>query len=211
MRPVHPIEVASWDVDGTLYSLPRLRLAVTRAALRALGDQRSLRALHEMRELARWRERMDEVRRRGGDLAALYAGPDGAATRRDRERARVLETRWYGDALAEIGIRPEVVGLYDALRARGIRQVALSDYDSGYKLAALKLTDRFSAVFSGESIGWLKPSAQLYRQVAHELGVAPSRWLHIGDRVDRDQRPAREIGCQTLILGREWPSGLGLI
>ncbi len=209
MPDLDRLEVVSWDVDGTLYSLPRLRLAIAATTLRGLVTGRLVRNVRELRELGRWRARMDGVRRAGGSIAAVYGGADAATVRAQRERVRELEQRWYGDAIARIGPRREVGPLHAALRARGVRQVVLSDYDSDYKLAALGLGGAFDAVYSGEALGWLKPAEELYRQVARELGVAPERWLHIGDRVDRDQRPARAVGCQTLILGRDrLPAGL---
>lgn len=212
LQAMNRIEVVSWDVDGTLYSLPRLRLAVASAAVHHLGRGQFRHNLRELRELSQWQALMNEVRRRGGDLRTLYDGPHGDARRRTRERVRALEGHWYGDAIERIGPRPEVGPLYAAFRARGIRQVVLSDYDSDYKLTALQLATSFDAVFSGEAIGWLKPAPQLYQDVARRLGVSPARWLHIGDRVDRDQDPARSIGCQTFILGTaRWPSGLAPI
>jgi putative hydrolase of the HAD superfamily len=148
---------------------------------------------------------MDVVREAGGALAGapLRAGIAPAAWQIERERVRAFERDWYGAALARIGARPECRAVHAALRARGVRQVVLSDYDSDYKLRALGFEGGFDAIFSGESMGWLKPSEQLYRRVAHALGVRPERWLHIGDRVDRDERPARTVGCQTLLVGRD--------
>ncbi len=202
MLELDRLDLVSWDVDGTLYSLLQLRIAISAAVLRGLGSGRFAGDMRELGELRRWNAKMDAVRRGGGNLTAAYANGDSARIRAERERVRGLEQRWYGDAIAKVGLRREVTPLYETLRARGLRQVVLSDYDSAYKLEALGLSGAFDAVFSGEGVGWLKPSEELYRHVARALNVAPERWLHIGDRVDRDERPARAIGCQTLILGR---------
>jgi HAD superfamily hydrolase (TIGR01549 family) len=207
--PLHPdgvqLELVSWDVDGTLYSLPRLRLAIAARVLGGVWAGRLGRDLAELRALSRWRTRMELVRAAGGDVAAACARAGEARWREQREHVRALERSWYGQAIARVGLRREVGPLHAALRARGVRQIVLSDYDSDYKLAALGLSDAFEAIYSGESLGWLKPSTELYRGLAERLGVAPERWLHIGDRVDRDQEPARALGCQTLLIGRDRP------
>jgi FMN phosphatase YigB (HAD superfamily) len=191
------VQVVSWDVDGTLYALPRLRLAIAVRALARAATGGLRGDLDELRRLARWRELMERVRAAGGDLRT--AGD--AASVGERDAIRALERRWYGDAIRRVGVRAGVRPLYRALAARGVRQVVLSDYDAEYKLAALGLAGAFAAVYSGESLGWLKPSTELYRRVTAAEGVAPQAWLHIGDRVDRDVVPARAIGCQAMILG----------
>ena len=105
------LEVVSWDVDGTLYSLPRLRLAVARYALAHPGQWR------ELVELERWRAAMDRARRAGGRLAP-YPG---------RARVRELERRWYGEALGVVGWRRYVGGYQYTARAGLGRQRSAGD------------------------------------------------------------------------------------
>src|SRR6187397_1533326 len=94
------LQVVSWDVDGTLYSLPRLRWAIARRALAGVVRGGFARNWRELRVLAAWRARMDAVRRADGNLAAVLAE---AALLEERERVRTLERRWYGEAIARVG------------------------------------------------------------------------------------------------------------
>ncbi len=189
-----PIEVVSWDVDGTLYSMSRMKWALLALALRQpMGAM-----LRELKQLQRVRREMALVRGAGGKLTA--------APPRDLS----LEEKWYGAALARIGLRPGLREVIDTLRARGLRQVVLSDYRSEYKLAALGLKDTFSAVYAGESFGWLKPAPELYRAWLAELKVEPERVLHIGDRLDTDGAAAG-LGCRVAILGRDWRTPADLL
>jgi FMN phosphatase YigB (HAD superfamily) len=188
------LEVVSWDVDGTLYSLPRLRRTIAYEVLRGVPRLRTLRDMRELMRLQRWRRRMEAARHAGGQLVL-----DGAA-QQEREVVRALERRWYAGLIGRIGARPAALELIAAFAARGLRQVVVSDYDAADKLDALGLGARFPSVFSGERLGWLKPAPALFARVHAELGVSPARWLHIGDRADTDGASAAAIGCRCLIL-----------
>ena len=179
------LEVVSWDVDGTLYSRPRMiRALVMRglvhpiAALRAIGT------------LERFRREMQRARRRGGVLPAPVA------------RDRAVEARWYGPAIARAGVRPGVRELTAHFAARGLRQVVLSDYHADYKLEALGLGGAFERAYAGEALGFLKPAAELFAAVTRALAVPPERILHIGDRADTDGA-AVAAGWRVVILGRD--------
>ena len=196
------VEVVSWDVDGTLYELPAMVRALRRAAL-GQALRRPLRVAREQRWLARLRRAMEVVRRGGGDLARLGPLP------RARAELATLEERWYGAAIAAAGPRPGVVDALEALRARGVRQVVVTDHPAAYKLEALGLGGWFERVYVGEELGHLKPSPRLMQAALAELGVEPQALLHIGDRADSDGPAARGAGCRVHVLapGRVGPIG----
>lgn len=193
------VELVSWDVDGTLYDMPRVKRAVIRAALLGLFSVRVVRNVREMRMLGRFRKAMARVRSSGGVL-----GADGIPANRDAILA--AEERWYGPAIGKVGLQPGVLELIEHFQTAGLRQIVVSDYRSEYKLARLGLQGRFEHAYAGETLGHLKPSAELFRRVVAEQGVAPERVLHIGDREDTDGVAAREVGCRVAILGAEFPS-----
>ena len=132
------IQVVSWDVDGTLYSMPRLRavialLAATRIA-RGLNEARCVRA--ELSELHKVREHIATVRSNGGVLSNL--GPLS-----DRERIMKIERRWYGEAIRRIGVTRLANNLIYRIGKAGLQQVIASDFYSDYKLQALGLEGSF--------------------------------------------------------------------
>ncbi len=171
-----PIRAVTWDVDGTLYSTRRLRLALMGAGLRALVTLR----LGDVRELLR-------LGRPGVRPPAL----------------RPIEDRWFAPALRRIGPRPGVRAAIDAVAARGLPQGIVSDYEAAAKLEALGLAGRFAAVIAGERLGERKPSPTPFLAAAALLGVPPEAVLHVGDRDDRDGAGARAAGCRVAILGRD--------
>ena len=77
---------------------------------------------------------------------------------RDEDTIALTQAEMYGRVLPHIGVQPEVVALMEWLRARGVIQVAFSDYRPSTKLSALGLDHLFDAVYAGEDIGFLKPA-----------------------------------------------------
>jgi phosphoglycolate phosphatase len=186
------VEVVSFDLDGTLYELPRLRAALRRLALgRLLGAP--LATPRELRRLARLRAAMEAVRRAGGDLATL-------ALSEPREALAALEERWYVPAARLAGPRPGLRELLGALRARGVRAVVLSDHPAASKLEALGLAGAFERVYVGEALGALKPSPAPFRALLADLGLAPGALLHVGDRADTDGAGGAAAGVRTVIV-----------
>lgn len=192
------IQVVSWDVDGTLYSMPRLRavialLAATRIA-RGLNEARCVRA--ELSELHKVREHIATVRSNGGVLSNL--GPLS-----DRERIMKIERRWYGEAIRRIGVTRLANNLIYRIGKAGLQQVIASDFYSDYKLQALGLEGSFSEIYAGEAMGFIKPNANMFRHISESLGVDSSHILHIGDMQKRDGVAAQGAGFQVAIIGKD--------
>jgi HAD superfamily hydrolase (TIGR01549 family) len=81
----------------------------------------------------------------------------------------------------------------------------ISDYAAEYKLEALGLDGRFTSIYVGESLGFVKPNPRVFERVAADFEIPTASLLHIGDRAERDYAGARAAGCQCLILGRDFP------
>lgn len=188
----------SWDVDGTLYSVGRLRRRLLGLLLREVAGGRGREAREELAALRSYRAGVEAARVAGGAL--------GEALRDGTRRAALLELegRWYGRALRRAGPRAGVVELLSFLAARGVPQVALSDYRAEYKLDALGLRTHFAAAYAGESLGYVKPSPKAFERIASDFGVPAAGILHIGDRAETDAASARAAGCRCLILGRDF-------
>ncbi len=185
------VRAVSWDLDGTLYDLSRLRRALLGAALARAAWPSTWRDLAALRGFLR---AMNAVRRRGGDLQHLQL---------DRPRAAhdAVEARWVVPALARLGPRPGVLALRARLADRGVRQVVLTDHPAEAKLRALGLAaGAFERVIVGEALGHLKPSPRPFLAAAEALGVRAGELLHVGDREDADGAGARAAGCQVVVL-----------
>ena len=194
------IRLVSWDVDGTLYSVGRLKWRLAGMLLREAARGRVLAARGELAALLSYRAKVEAARSAGGFLGEDLR--DGVR----REALTDLEARWYGRAIKETGARAGVRELLSFFAARGIPQVALSDYPAAYKLDSLGLRDRFAAIYVGESLGHVKPSPKAFERIAADFRVPAASLLHIGDREDTDGAAARAAGCRCLILGRDFRS-----
>ena len=51
------------------------------------------------------------------------------------------------------------------------------------------------------SIGVVKPSPQLFLVALHAMKVDPAATLFIGDSIERDIRPAKQLGFSTVLVG----------
>jgi len=62
----------------------------------------------------------------------------------------------------------------------------------------------FAADFVGSSTHWgvAKPSREFFERVLAVSGFAPEQVLYVGDRLDNDILPARDLGMRTAFLRR---------
>lgn len=176
------IRLVSWDCDGTLYSLPRLKRRLWRWAL-APGRQLRVSDLFRMLEHHRALDRLRATPQRIHELA-VFAG------------IAALEQETFAAIAADIGPSPKAVTLLNEARRRGLVQVVLSDQAAQAKVAALGLTDFFVAIYSAHALGALKPATLSFEHVQRTHGVAPHEHLHIGDRPATDGVGARAVGAR---------------
>jgi len=193
------ITAISWDVDGTLYSLPAMASVLAWLSIKYVLSTGVRRTTAECRVLREFRKRMSGIRAAGGVLPSN-------GSRKATSSQLSIERRWYGEAIRRVGVRKGLREALDNFRKAGLIQVVVSDYECSYKLSALELEDVFDGVFSGETIGYVKPSPKLFIAVAQELRIKPEQLLHIGDRRDRDGIAAAEAGCKVLILREDFRS-----
>lgn len=192
------IRLVTWDVDGTLYSLRRMKWHVLGRYLReALNGKRRI-AHQELTVLRRYRQMIDRARVGGGALARNL--PDEF----DFSSLEVGARRWYIESVAKAGPRSGVERVLMKLRERKIPQVVFSDYEANSKLQLLGLAEYFDAVYVGEVLGFVKPHSAVLERIANDFSVPIDTVLHIGDRADRDDAAARAAGCRCLILGRDF-------
>lgn len=192
------IKVVSWDVDGTLYSIGRMKWRLMGLLLREVVRGRGGVAQAELAALRRYRTRIEAARLAGGAL--------DEAMETHRQALLNTERRWYSPAIRNTGPRAGVTELLAFFAEKSIPQVVLSDYRAGYKLEALRIEDRFVSTYAGECLGFVKPSPKGFERIADDFEISTASLLHIGDRADVDGSGARAAGCPCLILGRDFQS-----
>jgi FMN phosphatase YigB (HAD superfamily) len=202
---IDEIKLVSWDVDGTLYSLRRMKWHVlTKYLKETICGNRAL-AHQQLTAWRRYRQMIDRARVEGGTLAGNLR--DGAERRSLETTAR----RWYGQAISKAGPRSGVERVLVRLRDLGIPQVVFSDFQSDAKLEILRLSEYFDSVYIGEHLGFVKPHPAVLKKIATDFSVPIESVLHIGDRADRDDAAARAAGCRCLILGRDFRNFTSLL
>lgn len=206
-RPLGDIEVISWDVDGTLYQMPKVVRGASALAIRRLLTLRAPQEAAELLVLSRFRKAMERARSEEG--GALRAGAlDGFLV--PRPGIIEMERRWYGPPIAAAGPWDGVHDLVDLFDELGLRQIVVSDYESEWKLELLGLAGRFERIYAGERLGALKPNPGLFVHVAKDLGIPPDRILHLGDRPETDGIAATAAGLRVRIFDQGFLTPRGL-
>ena len=119
----------------------------------------------------------------------------------EMERIRVPQLRernLLDTILRRIPPRKRAVELIRRFAEAGIPQVALSDFECGYKLEALGLRRYFQKAYSCQDLGFWKPSPIPLSIIQKEFGSRPQEHLHIGDRRDADGEAALRNGCRFM-------------
>ncbi|MBK6684824.1 MAG: HAD family hydrolase [Deltaproteobacteria bacterium] len=196
---MNPVRAISLDLDGTLYRVPRLRVAwrlrFERGLLVALVGARE-----KMRHEGPFADR-DALFEREVELVAPSFGLSF-----DEARRRLQDLRAALPEALTRGIKPYpgVRAALEAAHARGLKLAVFSDYEPGEKLNFLGL-DRlpFAAILGADSLGALKPHPRGFEEVARRLAVDPSEVVHIGDREDLDVEGALAAGMRALRFCRQ--------
>ncbi|MDO5844126.1 MAG: HAD family hydrolase [Methanocorpusculum sp.] len=85
----------------------------------------------------------------------------------------------------------------NTLKNAGVKLAVISNADpisSKKRLESLEFTEFFDIVVSPETFGVKKPDPQVYIKTIEALGVSANECAMIGDRIDRDVTPPRELG-----------------
>ena len=171
---------------------------------------------------------VEDVERRFRDAFAAappLAFPDGPATTRTvRERAwwRAVVRDALGRPDADLAfdacfvalyahyaeahawrVFPEVPGVLEALRSRGLRLGVVSNFDSRLPslLAALGIAPLIDVILHSSACGYAKPNPGMLHLAAKALGVRTALLLHVGDAAE-DVAAATAAGASVLRLER---------
>lgn len=99
---------------------------------------------------------------------------------------------------------PEVPGVLAALRRRGCKVAAVSNWDSRLPalLDRLDLSAAFDAILVSAIEGLEKPAPALFHRAAERLGVSPECCLHVGDSPLDDVRGAESARMRAVLIDR---------
>ncbi|HYN96352.1 MAG TPA: HAD family hydrolase [Pilimelia sp.] len=132
-------------------------------------------------------------------LSEQAGGQPGRAQLRAGVAARVEAL------LADTRLRPEAVGILQAVRQRGLRTAVVSDctYELPAFLPRLPIAPLVDARIYSVEVGRCKPEAAMYLAACWELGVAPQECLYIGDGGSRELTGAARVGMTAVRLAAD--------
>lgn len=189
LRP--PDLFLQWTIAGLSLGLlsPALCARVDVAKARADAERDARLAAWENE--SRGEIRIDEIYAQLGDRLDLDS--------ESLVRLMQLETELE---LAQSARNPFVGALYEAARRAGKRIGFLSDMYLGEAVIRQMLEQGGYAGYSFAHVSSTsfdtKARGSLYRTILRTEGLAPQRWLHVGDNFDSDVRAALEAGIRAL-------------
>jgi putative hydrolase of the HAD superfamily len=158
------------EAEGFWHRLSPLDLQVKLASLRA----------------SMWQAALERVG--VGDVPEL--------AQRSAERYNAYRTKYFT-------LFPGAVDLLRTLRERGMKLGIVTNGLSEThreKIALLKISEYFDAIFLSDEVGMVKPDPLLFAHACRTLGAAPAQSAMVGDRYDRDIRGALDAGLYTVWL-----------
>lgn len=139
-------------------------------------------------------------------LESVGVGKDPGLAKRSAERYHAYRVKYYT-------VFPGTIELLRSLRGRGLKLgIVTNGFSETHreKIALLRLTEYFDAIFLADEVGMVKPDPLLFAHACRVLGGSPACAAMVGDRYERDVRGAREAGLYTIWLNvrdEELPAG----
>ncbi len=112
-------------------------------------------------------------------------------------------------ASLEFAAFPDVEPALLALRERGLRLVAVSNWDCSLPiwLDLAGVGGLLDGVVSSAEVGQAKPSPAIFRVALAVAGVRAREALHVGDSMVNDVEGARAVGIRAMLVARDGCSG----
>jgi putative hydrolase of the HAD superfamily len=99
-------------------------------------------------------------------------------------------------------LRSGIPELLAELKARGLKLGLAANQPASTleRLDAAGIGPLFDDRSLSGTVGLLKPDVRLFLHACQALGVEPARCAMVGDRVDNDVVPARQLGMRAVLL-----------
>jgi putative hydrolase of the HAD superfamily len=146
-----------------------------------------------------------------------HEGRDPASLADLRERSaavlsRELDFEVSADQLVDavrMSAYPDAVPALAGLRRRGLRLVAVSNWDCslGRVLERTGLAGLLDGAISSAEAGAPKPDPAIFAAALELVGCEPAEALHVGDTREEDVVGARAAGIRALLLDRDGGDG----
>lgn len=189
--PLSEIEVLVWDLDGTLYkSIPQMVQVIEKACINILFEHKQItpeaafELFYKTREIYKGNTK---------SLAALGCGP----------RIEIIKKiEKLVDKASFLNKDPKLQQLFQELSS--FRHILLSDTSHQVivkELEALGLSHNlFELIIGVDDAKMTKPDIAYFKKVLDETDLSAQKHLMIGDRIEIDLLPARQLGMRTCLV-----------
>ena len=138
--------------------------------------------------------------------------------RLDKEQWEHFAWLWYEPLSRIATIEPTIKETLTALKNSGLKLGIVSNtFVSGNSLEQhmkqVGILDFFTVRVYSYEFEFRKPDARIFRAAAEKIGEAMENILFVGDRIDKDIKPALQVGMQAAMKsaytnnGKEPPNG----
>jgi len=137
----------------------------------------------------------------------------------DSEQWRHLEWLWYEPLSKIVKVEADITNTLTALKKLGLKLGIVSNtFISGGSLdkhlQQLHILDFFPVRLYSYRFHFRKPDARIFRKASERIGETLENILFIGDRIDKDIKPAAKAGMQVVLkyaytnTGKKIPKGV---
>lgn len=209
-------DVLIFDLDGTLYDQPKLRLIMAvRLVKYYFCHPFRIRELLLIKEYRSIKEHWDDIvksdlpasvkEQSEQGMEAMQCAYAATKTRVTYNKAREVIDRWiFENPLDALRKSQDTVlkNYIDRAREEKKTVVILSDYPAEEKLEAMGIKVDGIYCTMQDNIGEMKPSSKGLEVILNDFKITSDIALMIGDRFEKDGLCARGAGVDELILPR---------
>ncbi len=200
-KNINDYSIYVFDLDGTLYDQPRLRLIM---AVRLLGYYLCHPfAAGDLFILQHFRKVKDSWQGDASEEAIIKKTAEDKGV--SVKRAEGIVQKWiYDNPLSALEKTKDekLIKWIDKLRSSGKKVLILSDYPTCDKLKALGVEADGQYGPDDKRIDSLKPSPKGLLVIMDDMHAAAEEILMIGDRMEKDGECAKAAGVDYVILNR---------
>jgi putative hydrolase of the HAD superfamily len=190
------------DALGTLVELEPPWLSLRDRIPPEVSDERLIAGVRV--EMAFYREHSHE----GRDPASLADLRERCAALISRELATEVSAQLLVDSI-RFSAYPDAMPALRGLRDRGLRLVALSNWDCSLPdvLDRCGLGGLLDGVVTSAGAGARKPDPAIFKRALELAGCTPDEAVHVGDTPEEDVAGARAAGITPLLIDRSEKGG----
>ena len=199
---LNDIKAITFDVDGTLYSVKKLKLL---ALLSMPHHIKFLKIFSNSRELIRKKNLINKnIEFEGFNIfeqqIKMVANELNISNANAEKKINKLIYKKLPELLKYISAFSGVDILLKELTKKEIKFGIISDYPSEEKINRLNLNFyNWEFMISGDRENYLKPHKRVFEKAVQLLNIKPENILHVGDREDCDILGAKSAGFKTAL------------